>query len=184
MNNYMGILVRELNMYYQRADEAGKTIVQCATLAAGAAAIGGVFPFLEIPALIVSCVGAVWGMYIQICKILQIDLSENLLRILASAALTNIATNLVVVFSVEILACFIPVIASASGAMITFASVYLAGQMFMSMLLSFAKEGKTGADLGSLSPEDLQSVLEDQTPNKSDVKHAKQAYQETRQPGM
>lgn len=178
----LNMLLKELKAFYYNADEAGKTIINCALLAAGTAAVGGMIPILELPAMIVSCVGAVWAMYIQICKNLNINIGDNLLKVLASAALTNIATNLIGVFALEILTFFIPGIAYISGALITFASVYLAGQMFMAMLLAFARQGKTGADMGNISAEDMRSVLDDMTPSKSDVKKAKQAFRENYHP--
>ena len=181
MNMYA--LLKQLKVYYHNVDEAGKTIINCALLAAGTAAVGGIIPALELPAIIISCVGAVWGMYIQICKVLDIHIGDNILKVLASAALSNIATNLIGVFVLEILTAFIPGIACLSGALITFASVYLAGQMFMAMLLAFANQGTTGADLDSISPADMRSVMDEQTPSKADVKNAKQAFRENYRPG-
>lgn len=178
----LNMLMKELRVFYYNADEAGKAIINCALLAAGAAAVGGIIPILELPAMIVSCVGAVWGMYIQICKILDIKIGENLLKVLASAALANIATNLIGVFALEFLTFFIPGVACISGALITFASVYLAGQMFMATLLAFAKQGKTGPDLGNIPSAEMRSVLDHMTPSKSDVKHAKQVFRENYHP--
>ena len=171
-------LLKELKVFYYNADEAGKMIISCALVAAGSAAVGGMIPALEIPALIVASVGAVWTMYIKLCRILHISIGDNLLKVLASAALTNIATNLIGVFALELLSCFIPGIASISGALITFTSVYLAGQMFMGMVLFFARQGKTGADLGNVSAEEMRDVLADQTPKKADVKDAKKVFRE------
>lgn len=178
----INVLAKELKAFYSNADEAVRTIINCALVAAGASAVGGLIPALEIPAIIVSCIGAVWSMYIKICKILNIRIGDNLLKVLASAALSNIATNLVGIFAMEILVCFIPGLASISGALITFASVYLAGQMFMAMLLAFANRGKTGAALEGISTEDMQTVLNEQTPTKADVKNAKKVFHENYHP--
>ena len=145
-------------------------------VAAGAAGVGGMIPVFSIPSMIVSCVGAVWAMYIKICNCLEIKLSENLLKILASAALSNIAVNLVSAFAAELLFSFVPGTSIATSALITFCSVYLAGVMFVKMILAFAKQGKTGKALESVSQATFESVLKDQTMTKSDVKKAKGEY--------
>lgn len=160
-----------LKDYYSRANEVEKIIISCALAAAGASAVGGIIPVLEIPALIVSCVGAVWAMYIKVCKCLGIKISENILKFLASAALSNIATNLISVFAAEFILTFIPGLSSMAGAIITFSCVYLAGLMFMQMLLAMAKQGKYGDTLTSMSKEDLEKELQKQTPTKEDAKN-------------
>lgn len=172
----LNCLVSYLKCYYKGADKVEKIIVNCALAAAGATAVGGCFPVLALPAMIVSCVGAVWTMYIQICKCLHIPIGENILKVLASAALSNIATNLIGVFAVEIITAVIPGIGSAAGAAATFACIYLAGMMFMEMLLAFAKKGTVGSDLGNVSEADLKSTLKQQTPTKEDVKSAKNSF--------
>lgn len=160
-----------LKIYYANANEVEKIIMSCALAAAGASAVGGIIPILEIPALMISCVGAVWMMYIKVCKCLGIKIGENILKFLASAALSNIATNLVSVFAAELLLTFIPGISSIAGAAVTFACVYLAGLMFMKMLLAMAKSGKSGDALASVSKEDFERVMEKQTPTKQEAKN-------------
>lgn len=157
-----------LKIYYHDADEAEKIIMSCALAAAGASAVGGLIPILEIPALIVSCVGAVWTMYIKVCKCLDIKISDNILKVLASAALSNIATNLVSVFAVELLLTFVPGISSIAGAIVTFACVYLAGLMFMQMLLTMAKNGKSGDTLVNVSEKDFKQAMK--TPTKEEAR--------------
>lgn len=167
---------RYLKGYYKSADEAVQTILNCAMVAAGATAVGGLFPILALPAMIVSCVGAVWTMYIKICKCLEIPLGENILKVLASAALSNIATNLIGVFAVELITAAIPGIGSLAGAAATFGCIYLAGMMFMEMLLAFAKKGKVGNDLGGVSQQDLKAEIQNHTPTREDVKDARHSF--------
>lgn len=69
-----------LKNYYSQANEAEKIIVNSAVLAAGASAVGGFIPFLELPSLIISSVVAVWAMYIQICDCLNIRIGKNILK--------------------------------------------------------------------------------------------------------
>lgn len=172
----MSDLLRYLEVYYKGAEEAEKIIINCALTAAAAAAVGGFVPALSLPAMIISCFGAVWMMYAQLCDCLGIPFQENILKTLASAALSNIATNLIAVFVVELLTAFIPGIGSVSGAAVTFACVYLAGLMFMKMLLAFARMGKTGDALGSMTPGNASSYMKQCGVSKDDVKNAKDAF--------
>lgn len=176
MSMYLREITSGLKVYYSNASEAEKIIVDCAMVAAGAAAVGGVIPILELPAMVISCVGAVWAMYIKVCKALKIKISDNLLKVLASAALSNIATNLIGAFAIELVTCFIPGLGMAAGAVTTFACVYLAGILFMNMLLSFAKKGVGPNDFSSLSEEDLKNTIKSQALDKNDVKQAKNIF--------
>lgn len=178
MTMNLRMVISALKVYYSNANDAEKIIMDCGMVAAGAAAVGGIIPILEIPAMIISCVGAVWTMYIQLCKALGISIGDNLLKVLASAALSNIATNLVSIFAFELVTCFIPGLSMAAGALVTFACVYLAGIMFMNMILAFAKKGVSSDGFSSLSEGDLKNILNSQTLNKNDVKQAKKVFKE------
>lgn len=165
-----------LKAYYKNAEEAEKIIISCALTAAGAAAVGGVIPILALPALIVSCVGAVWAMYIKLCKFLDIPIGENLLKVLASAALSNIATNLIGAFAVELITLFIPGAGIVANAAVTFSCIYLAGLMFMKMILIFAKQGRVGKDFVTITQADLKETISKQTPTKEEAKQAADVF--------
>lgn len=165
-----------LKAYYKEAEEAERIIMECALMAGGATAVGSMVPVLSLPAAIMACFGAVWAMYIRLCKCLGITISKNILKVLASAALSNMATNLISVFAVELLLTFIPGVSTATSALVTFACVYLAGMMFMKMILSFAKRGKAGSGLGDLSEKELEAEIKNNTPSKKDVKDAKKEF--------
>lgn len=91
-------MIRELTYglrdYYNHADEAERIIMNAALTSAAADAVGGLIPGLALPATILSCFGAVWIMYGALCKTLGISLKENVLKLLAKAALANITANL------------------------------------------------------------------------------------------
>ena len=168
-----------LKAHYKGAEEAEQIIMNCALVAAGAAAVGGIIPILALPSLIVSCVGAVWTMYIKVCKCLGIPIKDNILKVLASAALSNIATNLISVFAVDIITTIIPGVGSLANAAATFACIYLAGLMFMKMLIFFAKQGKVGDNLGTLSEKELKNSIRQQTPTKEEAKQAGTSFKES-----
>ena len=127
-------LTNNLETYYQNAPQAQKIIINCALTAGGATAVGGLVPVLSIPATIVASLGAIWAMYIKLSQCLGVPFKENSLKVLASAALSNIATNLIGVFAIELLGTIVPGFGCVAGAALTFACVYLAGLMFMKML--------------------------------------------------
>lgn len=172
----MNELLRYLKIAYHNVEGAEKIILNCALTAAGASAVGGLIPVLSIPAAIVSCVGAVWTMYISISKELGIPFKDNLLKSLASAALSNIAINLAGYLLTDLLLSFIPVAGVAANALLTFASVYLAGLMYMNMLAAFAKKNIVGEAIADVTPEDLEAELKQHTPTKDDVRDAKNAF--------
>ena len=154
----LNIVAKYLSCYYKNASEAVQIIMNCALVAAGATAVGGMFPFLALPSMIISCFGAVWTMYLKICLCLNIPIGENILKVLASAALSNIASNLVGVFAVELITAAIP------------------GMMFMEMLLAFAKKGTVGSDLGNVTQKDFQSEIKKHTPTREDVKDTRNVF--------
>lgn len=172
------LILRNLTDYYKNAEEAEKIIISCALTAAGAAAVGGIIPILAIPSLIISCVGAVWAMYIQLCKCLEIPIKDNILKVLASAALSNIATNLIGVFAAEIIVTFIPGAGVVANAAVTFACIYLAGLMFMKMILVFARQGRVGNDFVTITEDDLKTTISKQTPTKEEARQANAVFKD------
>lgn len=175
------VLLKDLKIYYNGAENVEKIIIDCAVVAAGAAGVAGVVPVLAIPGMIVSCVGAVWAMYIKICKELDIKIGENILKVLASAALSNIAVNLAGAFATELVLAFFPGASILASAAITFCSIYLAGVIFMKVLLALAKNGKTGDALGTISEEEFKRVFGDQSIGKEDVKMVKKVFKDNKE---
>lgn len=139
-NYYLKEAVYLLKAYYANAEETERIILSCALAAAGADAVGGLFPVLSVPMLVVSCMGAVWAMYGSICAKLNITIKGNVLKILARAALSNIIANLGGFLAAYLVAAFVPVAGAAASAMLTFATVYLAGYIFLQMLLKLAQK--------------------------------------------
>ena len=132
-------LVRELKEYYSHAEDTEKVVINCALVAAGADAVGGVIPGLAIPATIASCFGAVWVMYGKLCSTLGISLKENVLKILARVALANITANLGGALIATFVGMFIPGASIFVAAAVSFITVYLAGVVFLALILKMAK---------------------------------------------
>lgn len=116
----------------------------------------------------------VWNMYIQICKVLDINIDDTVLKEFANVAISNILPSLIGTYRLDtimaVLTC--DYYYSRFAWLIT----YLAGQMFMAMLLAFAKAWKHGTNWNDISPVDMRSVLNKHTPSNMDVKNAKKAF--------
>lgn len=169
-------LVYGLKTYYQNAEEAERIILNYAVAAACGVAVSGTLPVLALPAMILSCGGTVWAMYVHLCRHLDIPIGENLLRVLAVAALSNIASNLAGVFAAEIVTAVVPGIGAAAGAAAVFGCVYLAGLMFLKLVLALAENGLVGRALGTMTRRQLKEELGRQTPSKEEAKAAKNAF--------
>lgn len=121
-------------------------ITQHATGAAATALGAGImtFTFPAAGALVDTLVstGIIWSMYSRVSRELNIPMSKNLLKTLGSACLTNIVANLGGALLLELVATCIPVVGVAAAAAICYAITYLAGYLFIKLLVSVFKAGK------------------------------------------
>lgn len=83
--------------------------------------------------------GAIWTMYIKICKIIGVPFTKNKLKALSSALLTNIATNLASVLAFN----FIPGAGAIAAGVAVFSATYFAGLIFLIMLTKLFKTERT-----------------------------------------
>lgn len=173
MTTYMKDAAYLLKAYYANAEDAEKIILSCALTAAGADAVGGLIPGLAVPMIVVSCLGAVWAMYGSICAKLNISIKGNVLKILARAALANIVANLGGFLAAYLVATFIPGAGVAASALLTFATVYLAGYIFLQTLLKLAKKSRDPHTFGDIDEHDMKDTIKSV---KVDQNVAKEAF--------
>ena len=117
-----------------QSKELADCVIQHAAAAGIAAMAGGILPGVGSVIATGISVGAIWSMYIRICKIIKIDLGKNKLKALASAVLTNIATQLAGMLAIGVAASFVPgasILVCGAG---NFAVVYIAGIIFLNAL--------------------------------------------------
>ncbi len=171
MTNRFNTTTKELKNYYAAAEEAKEIIFKCAAVAAGSVAVGSTIPVLAIPSIIVGSFGAIWVMYGKVSQALGISLKENALKLLARAALSNISTNML---SLLVASC-IPGLGVITGAILTFASVYLAGMMFMELILGMAKRNVCFEDL---DVNEMKNEMKNIKVTADDLAEAKSAYDE------
>ena len=176
-------LIKALGEYYEEADEIGKIIIQSAVVAAAAGAAGSVIPGLAIIGAITSSVGAIWSMYIRMCAKLGLKFGKDTLKALASAVVSNIVANIGGIIAVEIVSSFLPGISIAVGAVLDFCVVYLAGMMFLTLLLKMLK--RYGSIENIPGKIDVNQAKKDIKWNKEDLKagvhEATSAYQKEKE---
>lgn len=143
-------MINELNPVMTQSKTSSERIERIITQhAAGSAATAlgaGLFTF-AFPAAstvvdVLVSTGIIWTMYYRISSELGIPMSKNLLKTLGSACLTNIVANLGSVLLLELAATCVPVFGVAASAAICYAITYLAGYLFIKLLVNVFKAGK------------------------------------------
>ena len=174
------VMIRELTyalrQYYGQADEAERVIMTAALTAAAADAVGGAIPGLAIPATILSCFGAVWIMYGSLCKTLGISLKENVLKLLAKAALSNIAANLGGALVAMLAGMFVPGASIVVSAVVSFSTVYLACVVFLRLILKMAQKSSDPYTFCDISANEMKAAARGVKLTKEDLNTARAAF--------
>ena len=173
MSSYMTKeITTALKDYYVRANETERIILNSALAAAAADAVGGIIPGLAIPAIIVSCFGAVWAMYASLCS-----LKENVLKLLARAVLANITANLGGLLIAMFAGMFIPGASILASAAVSFIAVYLAGIVFLRLILKMAQKSSDPYTFSDISSSEMKAAARNITVTKEDLNAAKAVYE-------
>ncbi len=176
INISLDMVADTLQVFYENADEANKIIMTAALTAAGADAIGGIIPGLAIPATIVSCFGAVWVMYGAICRKLGITMKDKALKLLARAALANIAANLGGAIAALIAGMLVPGGSVVASAIVSFVTVYLAGLVFLKTLAKMAAASSDPHTFSDMSESDMKRAMRETSVTREDLEAARRAY--------
>lgn len=178
MSSYMTKeIMTALKCYYARANETEQIILNAALAAAAADAVGGIIPGLAIPAIIISCFGTVWAMYAALCSTLGISLKENVLKLLARAVLANITANLGGVLVAMFAGMFIPGASILVSAAVSFIAVYLAGIVFLRLILKMAQKSSDPYTFSDISASEMKTEARNIKVTKDDLKAAKAVYE-------
>ena len=169
-------LTYAVKTYYPNAERTEQIIINCALTAAGANVVGGIIPGLAVPATIVSCVGAVWTMYVKLCRELKISLTDNALKLIARAAVSNIAANLGSVIAASFIGLFIPGASILAAAAVGFVTVYLAGIIFLQLILKLAAKSSDRHSFSDITVSEMEQEASNVTVTKDDLLKAKAAY--------
>ncbi len=168
--------IMTLSKHYERAEETEKIILQCAFAATVADMVGGSIPFLAVPATIVSCFGVVWVMYGRLCKELGITLKEHVLKLLAKAALANIAANLGGAIVALVAGMFVPGVSGLASALVAFIAVYLAGYVFLCLIAQMAEVSRDPHSFSDISEKEMKEKLHKTKVTTDDLNAAKRAF--------
>ena len=169
-------LAYALKTYYPNAERTEQIIINCALTAAGANVVGGLVPGLAVATTIVACFGAVWTMYVKLCRTLEISLTENALKLIAKAAIANIAANLGSVIAASFIGLFIPGASILASAAVGFITVYLAGIIFLQLILKLAAKSSDRHSFSDITISDMEREASNVTVTKEDMLKAKAAY--------
>ena len=140
---------------------------------------GGIPAVGPVVAGVISA-GFIWTMYVRINSKIDLPLSENILKSLASGVATNIVTQVVGIFALATVSSLIPVLGNAVAIVVMGSTVYgitlAAGFVYLKILTRVFKSGK---DPSSLTAENLKNVANEIVQNeniKSVMKEAKKEY--------
>lgn len=136
-----------------RSKKLADCVVQHAAAAGVAAMAGGILPGVGSVIATGIATGAVWSMYIRICKIIKVDLGKNKLKALASAVLSNVAVNLAGTLAIGVAASFVPGASIVICGVGNFAIVYIAGIIFLNALTRLFHISRN--DLTDMTDEEL-----------------------------
>ena len=176
-------LAYALASYYPNAKDTEKVIMNAAAVAAGANALGSAIPGLAIPATIISCFGTVWVMYGTLCEKLGIELKENILKLLARAVLANLAANLGGTIAAMLAGMLVPGASMLMSAVITFLTVYLAGFIFLQLVLNLAQRSRDPHSFSDISASEMKREVKNVKVSAEDLAAAKQAFEASRSAG-
>ena len=129
----------------EHLEKVENTIQACAITAAATGVGAGMFPGVGSIVLTAASVGAIWTMYYRINRILGISISQNKLKSLASAILTNIiaaAGSYILLIVAALIFGFIPglhFLAAPAEALIAYICVFASGILYIKMLTNIFK---------------------------------------------
>ncbi len=169
---YLRTLAYGLKNHMGSAEEVEKIIINHSLASAASAVASGWIPGLGGAFASGMALGFVISMYYRICNECKIKLSKNILKALASVVVAEIAATLSVVLAAEIALTFIPVVgnfsASVVAGIVNFGIVYVAGALFLKMMVNVFK---ANVDINNLSEEELKNIMKSVT-TKENIKDA------------
>ncbi len=166
-----------------KAEEIANMVIAHAAAAAVAAMAAGILP--GAAAIIAGgiAVAAIWSMYYRIGKYIGIGFSLDTLKALAAALISNLVTQIGGVLALDILLTFVPGASIIAGGLMNFAIVYVAGLIYLNMLVGLFK---AGLDPSNLNAEELKKAYS-KTSEDVDIKaacaEAKSMFTEMRKSG-
>lgn len=159
-------LLEALATYYESGEyvkpfkrkEIADCVIKYAAAGGVASMAGGVLPGVGSAIAIAIATGAVWAMYIKLSKMIGITLKKEMLKIVASVAVSNIVINLGGLIMGGVAVSLIPGAGIVSGGIISFAMTYIAGILFLRVLTGLFKANYS--NWNDLSEEELKASVQ------------------------
>ena len=185
-------LLKAVSNYYESGEYVkpfrSKDLADCVvqhSAAVGVAAMGaGVLPGAGSVVAVGVAAAAIWRLYVKICQIIGVPFGKNKLKAFASAALTNIATQLAAVYAAQIATSLIPGVGVITAGVINFASTYFAGLIFLMVLTRLFKAKRQ--DVDEMSDAEITASIKDafaSIDKKAIFKEAKDLFTSMRKDG-
>lgn len=158
--HYLKIALMELQKHFENAEDIEKIIITHALAASAAAVASGWIPGAGGAIATGIGVGFTISMYYRICSECNIPIGKNILKALASIVIAEIAAILSVSLAAQITLSLIPGVgslgAAALSAIINFGLVYVAGVLFLKMMVNVF-DAKGGIE--NLSEDELKDMM-------------------------
>ncbi len=186
MNNaILKVGIRSLERYLKTEakdmdEQIEKLIMKHALAAAGAAVASGWIPGAGSTIATGIAIGFVWSMYYRLCHLLNIHISKNILKTLASVIIAEVAAYVGVILVATAAISLIPAVGNLSAswlcAVINFGMVYVAGYIFILMMAEVLKAKTETAEMSEKEWEEkAKNIMKDI--NMGEVfKEAKKSY--------
>ena len=195
MGHYMKLALYALrdasrNLISQaQVDKAGDTIVACAIASAIAGVGSGWLPGAGALVATAAWVAAIWTMYVKINKDLGISISENILKSLASAFLTNIIASagaLILAILASFVLSFIPFLGQAGAiaidGLLGYITVFASGILYI-MLLTKIMKAKGSFDISESEAKSMADNISKESDISAIIREAKESFKKEKDKG-
>lgn len=195
MGHYMKLALYALrdaskNLISQaQVDKAGDTIIACAIAAAIAGVGSGWLPGAGALVATAAWVAAIWTMYVKINKDLGISISENILKSLASAFLTNIIASagaLILAILASFVLSFIPFLGQAGAiaidGLLGYITVFASGILYI-MLLTKIMKAKGSFDISESEAKSMADNISKESDISAIIREAKESFKKEKDKG-
>lgn len=167
-----------------RSKELADCVLHHAAAAGAAALAAGILPGAGALVAVGVSAGAIWRMYIKICQIIGTAFSENKLKSISSAVLTNVVTQLAGLFAMQVASTFVPGAGIVISGIGNFTVTYFAGLIFLNVLTRLFQVKRN--DIEDMSNEEWIAAIKASIAGmdkKAIMKEAKNLFMEMRKDG-
>lgn len=165
------------------SQEMANIVIDHACGAGWAAMAAGFFP--GVGSIVASgiAVGTIWSMYYRISKYLDLNIGKNIWKILASATVSNLVTQLGGALVFDFITSFIPGLGIITNGLVNFGVTYVAGKMFFEALTRIFKAGYDPNTMtSSQMKEEFKHAVDKEEVNRA-FSEAKNLFDEMRKDG-